>query len=92
MSVVVVMASQNASLLDQKKARSKRRRNRHLKIKSKVDTEQDALLEELQLENDQLQLCLGGLIQILIDKEILSREELEGIATLASDSDDPNEG
>ncbi len=51
----------------------------HLRAKRNLDQKQDERIQALEKENDELKLYLGGLVQVLISKGALSRQELEGI-------------
>jgi len=49
------------------------------------DQEQNLLLEKLQKENEQIQLCLGSLVQTLVDKGVLTQDDLGRIIESAAD-------
>jgi|GEM_PF-4619224 len=81
----IAMSNQRKQLEAQKKSRRRIRRKRRIRLKSKVDQEQDLLLEELQQENEELQLCLGSLVQTLVKKGVLTEGEIEQIIESASE-------
>lgn len=56
----------------------------HQKIsnKSRMDQQQEARLEALELENDQMKLYLASLIRLLVSKGTLSQHELQAFVDI----------
>jgi hypothetical protein len=55
---------------------------RHLEDQREVDANQDATLSRLQKENDDLKMCMCGLLRLLVSKNVVTTEELNKFANM----------
>lgn len=55
---------------------------RHLQDQRAIDYSQDEALRRLQKENDDLKLCLSGLLRLLVSKNVVTTEELNRFVNL----------
>lgn len=58
-----------------------------LRANTRVDSTQDKRIEELEIDNAHLKLCLATLSRLLVAKKVLTPEELEGFGALLEDMD-----
>lgn len=47
----------------------------HLQDQRSIDNSQDAALSRLQKENDDLKLCISGLLRLLVSKNVVTTDE-----------------
>ncbi len=55
---------------------------RHLTDQRDIDMSQDAALSRLQKENDDLKLCITGLMRLLVSKNLVTTDELNRFVNL----------
>ncbi len=54
----------------------------HLQDQRSIDNSQDAALSRLQKENDDLKLCVTGLLRLLVSKNVVTTDELNRFVNL----------
>lgn len=64
---------------------------RSLRGKRRKDADQDARLDELEAENEQMQLLVRSLVQVLVDKDLLTRREIADVVDTLDPADAQNE-
>ena len=88
-SMLLIHALQEQRALEKsRRARRRVRRRRRTRIKNQIDQDQDKLIAELQEENEQLQLCLGALVQLLVDRNVLSKGDKIGLLDIITEDID----
>ena len=60
----------------------------HLRTRHAVDRAQNERLDLLEQENEQLKLCLGSLARVLVERGVISAEELSEYGALIEDESD----
>ncbi len=74
-----------------KKRRLRRRRRRRVIVKNQIDQDQDKLIADLQEENEQLQICLGAVIELLVERKILTLGDKVGLLEMLREDVDEDE-
>jgi len=62
-----------------------------LHSKRRKDASQDAAIDRLVSENDQLKLAVAGLVRLLVDKGVASEAEIESLVRQMDETEDASE-
>jgi hypothetical protein len=75
--LLLTILEQQREVENSRRKRKRVRRRRRSRVKNQVDMDQDKLIAELQDENEQLQLCVGALVEVLVSKKVIDSADID---------------